>query len=97
MSLKKIDCLKYLFTKLKCRMEILEFLKNEHLISDRHMSEILHESSINHATRIFNLLENLQKENKLQLVDYEWAFLTVEMATLTLVTNSAKKEFKYVV
>lgn len=97
MSLKKIECLEYLFKKLQCRVEVLQFLTDEKLIADGVMGEILNEPHNSHSTQVFTLLEKLQQSDKLQLVDYEWTFLPKEFAKLTLVTHSTKKEFTYAV
>lgn len=95
MSLKKIEFLENLFKKLQCRVEILGFLRDEKIISDDVVAHILNDPHNTHSTQIFSLLEKLQKEDKLQLVDYEWAILPKELIKLTLVTHSTKREFTY--
>lgn len=97
MSLKKIECLKELFNKLNCRVEILQFLKDEKVINDDTMATILNELHLQHPTLIFTLLEDIQNNEKVQLVNYEWNILPKEFIQLTIVTNTAKKEFTYTV
>ncbi len=91
----KIDFLDRLFTKLKCRVEILEFLKNENMISDDDMQTLLHEQHQTHSTKIAMMLNDLLNAGTLQLVDYEWSLLPKELMRLTIVSDSAKKEFLY--
>lgn len=92
---KRIDFLEQLFKKLQCRTEILQFLRDEKLISDDLMQTILHENHLTHTTKIAMLLNDLVKEEKLQLVDYEWTVLPKEFLKLTIVSAEDKKEFFY--
>ena len=92
---RKIDFLDRLFEKLKCRIDILQFLKDEHLITDDQMQTILHEQHNQHSTKIAMLLEELRVADKLQLVDYEWSILPKELLCLTLVSAEGKREFSY--
>lgn len=97
MSIKKIQCLDTLFDKLRCRVEIFEFLRDEKLIADDDMQRVLNEMHNTHATHLFNILETLQREDNVQLVDYEWTLLPKELIKLTIVTSNTKKEFTYTV
>lgn len=92
---KKIECLNRLFDLIKCRTDILQFLKEEKIISDDLMQSILHEHHTQHAPRIATLLDELASKDQLQLVDYEWAILPKEVVKLTLVSKSNKKDFSY--
>ena len=40
-------------------------------------------------------LEQAAKDEKLILLDYEWAFLPIEIIKVTCVTETEKKEFTY--
>ncbi len=93
--LKQIDCLNKIFGLLKCRNDILEFLVSEKLITSDKMHHILHSTPTTHATTIAFLLKELQHEEKVQLVSYEWTVLPKEYINLTIVTNSSKKEWTY--
>lgn len=97
MSLKKIECLKELFTKLNCRVEILQFLKDEKIINDDTMAGILSELHLQHPTLVFTLLQDIQSNERVQLVNYEWTILPKEFIQLTIVTDTARKEFTYTV
>lgn len=90
---RKIDFLTRLFEVLQCRVDILQFLKDEKLINDDAMQTILHDQHQTHSTKIAMLLEELLKEEKLQLVSYEWSILPKELLSLTIVATNAKKEF----
>lgn len=92
---KKIDMLNRLFELIKCRSEILQFLKEEKLISDDIMQGTLHEHHTQHAVKIAGMLEDLKKKEDLQLVDYEWQILPKELVKLTLISKASKKEFTY--
>lgn len=94
---KRIDMLNRLFDTLKCRNDILQYLKDEKIIDDNLMQAILHEHHTQHATRIAGMLDELQRAEKLQLVDYEWQILPKELVKLTLVSKTSKKDFTYTV
>ena len=95
MTASKIDFLNTLFKRLQCRMEILQFLKTENVINDDTVAHLINEPHNTHAQLIFSLLNELQKKEKVQLVDYEWTILPKEFLKLTLVTDNSKKEFTY--
>lgn len=92
---RKIDFLDRLFKVLQCRVEILRFLRDEKLITDDVMQNILHDQHQTHSTKIAMMLEELVQAEKLQLVDYEWTILPKELLKLTIVSAEAKKEFTY--
>ena len=91
----KIDCLNRLFQLLNCRVDILQYLKDEKLITDDMMQTILNELHTTHAPKIVSLLAELQQSDKLQLVDYEWTILPKELMKLTVVSRNNKKEWIY--
>ena len=92
---KKIECLERLFKVLDCRVDILNALRADKVISDDDMQFLLNEIPATHASKIVSMLAQLQQKDKLQLVDYEWTILPKELIKLTLVTPSAKHEFTY--
>ena len=92
---KKIEFLNRLFDTIKCRNDVLQFLKEEKLIDDNLMQAVLHEHHTQHAPRIAGMLDELQRADKLQLVDYEWQILPKELVKLTLVSKTSKKDFTY--
>lgn len=92
---KKIDFLNRMFELLRNKVEILEYLKMEKLITDDQMQRFLNENHIQHASRLAFMLEDLLLDEKLQLADYEWTILPFEVLKLTLVSATSKKEFIY--
>jgi len=92
---KKIDCMNRLFETLNCRVEILQYLREEKLMTDDAVQHLLHENHLQHAQKIVSILGELQQTDKLQLVDYEWTVLPKEIIRLTLVSRNNKKEFAY--
>jgi len=92
---RRVEFLNRIFDLLKCRTTILDFLKEEKLITDDMVQTLLNEHHSSHASRIANLLADLAKQDKLQLVDYEWTILPTEHLKLTLVTDHNKKEFEF--
>lgn len=92
---RKIEFLDRLFKVLQCRVEILQFLKDEKLITDDVMQNLLHDQHQQHSTKIAMMLEELAQSDKLQLVDYQWTILPNELLKLTIVSAEAKKEFTY--
>lgn len=92
---KKIDMMDRLFATIKCRTEILDWLKQEKLITDDVMQHLLHEHHSSHSTKIVSMLDGLLKEDKLQLADYQWTILPKEYICLSLVSKNDKKDFTY--
>ena len=92
---RRVEFLNRIFDLLKCRTLILEYLKEEKLITDDMVQTLLNEHHSSHAPKIYNILTELNKSDKLQLVDYEWTILPFEHLKLTLVSHSGKKEFEY--
>lgn len=92
---RQIDFLNRLFDLIKCRSELLQYLKEEKLVTDIAIKSILNEHASTHAKQIYDLMLSLAKDDKLQLVDYEWTILPFERLKLTLISHSGKKEFEY--
>jgi hypothetical protein len=92
---KKIEFLNRLFELLGCRTDILVWLKEEKLMSDDAVQTLLNENHATHAAKLASILAELQKADKLQLVDYEWTILPNELMKLTAVSRNTKKEWVY--
>ena len=90
---KKIEFMNVLFKKLACRQDILEFLAEEKVIPRVMVQDILHQNHNTHAGQLATLLDSAVKEDRLQLVDYEWSVLPVEKLRLTVVSNNLKREW----
>ena len=92
---KKVEFFHKLFKLLQCRQDILEYLAEEKVIPEVAVQDILHQQHQTHASQIATILENALKEERLQLVSYEWNVLPNEQLCLTIVSDNNKKEFKY--
>lgn len=92
---KQVEFLNRLFDLLKCRSSLLEYLKEEKLITQDIVQALLTEHQSSHAAKIIAILTDLHKNDKLQLVDFEWTILPYEHLKLTLISHSGKKEFEY--
>lgn len=92
---KKIEFFEKLFKKLNCRNEILQFLRDEHIITDDQMQHILHDTPLTHPTQYASLLDELLTTEKLQLVNYDWTVLPKEFLRLEIVTPGAKKDWTF--
>ncbi len=94
---KKIEFLNRMFKLLNNRFEILDFLKQEKIITDDTMQNLLNQHHSSHASLIASLLDELIKTEKFQLLNYEWTVLPKELLQLTIVTDQTKKQFTYTV
>lgn len=91
--LRKIEFLNRLFKLAACYDEMLDFFKNEKLISDFQLDSLKNDSD--KAKYIVEMLENLKQHDKLLLLDYEWQILPIERLKLTVITERVSKEFGY--
>jgi len=95
MKKRQIEFLNRIFELLKCRSELLLFLKEERLITADTIHNITSQHHTLHAESVAALLAELAKQDKLQLLYYEWTILPIEHMKLTLITNHSKKEFEF--
>ena len=58
------------------------------------MSKKIKQSS-DEAKEIHAFLKDLSRTDKIQLLDYEWVILPVEIIKINLVTNRNNKQFTY--
>jgi hypothetical protein len=93
--IRKVEFLQRLFKLTKDRHSILEFLAAEKIILPVRVQDILHTEHTTHASQIAVLLEQAVKDEKVQLLDYEWTILPVERMSLTIVTQTDKRVFTY--
>jgi hypothetical protein len=82
-----------MFATQKNQSEVLSFLVEQLAITNDQKDRLLHEDYRTHPTQIANLLEELQKSEKLQLVDYEWQMLPKNVMRLSIVGSTDKREF----
>lgn len=93
--IKKVEFFETLFKKLDCRVEILQFLKDDNVISDDQMQHLLNTNHQQHPTKIAGLLEELLQTKKLQLLDYQWTVLPKQLLQLNVVTENDKRTWTY--
>ena len=86
--------LQELFKSQKNQTQILQFLVDQNIYDRRSMDLLLHEDHRIHAAKIALLLKDLQEDDKLQLVDYEWSILPTKTMRLTLVGPHDKVVFE---
>lgn len=89
----EIDCLARLQEMNGSLAEVLDFLLAEDLIH-KDVTKSLKTSS-NLPKEMQKLLHNLSKDNKFQLLTYEWTILPVERIKILVITNRNSKEFTY--
>jgi hypothetical protein len=92
---KQTEFLNRLFSLLPCQVEILQFLRDERLISEESMTGLLKDRSETHPEQIALILHELAASEQLQLVDYEWTILPTELLQLTIVSLKDKRVFNY--
>lgn len=93
MKLKKIEFLDRLFKLAGCFDELCGFMADERLLDASLLLTLKNTSE--KARWIVNFLDDLQKDEKIMLVSYEWQVLPVERLKLTIVTSKANKEFYF--
>lgn len=90
---KQIECLSRLDNLTNSISEITAFLMSERLI-DRDTFEQVRLSPLR-AKELVGVLSQLQRSDKIQMLEYVWQVLPVETITLTIITDTVKREFSY--
>jgi len=90
---RQIDCLQRLEELTTSREEIFAFLFADNLITKEEVKSI--KSSSDQAKALQAFLAHISRENKIQLLEYEWHILPVERVKILIVTNRNSKEFSY--
>jgi hypothetical protein len=92
-SKREIDCWQRLQDKSGSIDEILDFLIAEKLMNAEMAKKI--KQSSDEAKEIHAFLKDLSRNDKIQLLDYSWVILPVEIIKINLVTNRNNKLFTY--
>jgi len=92
-SKREIDCLERLQDKSGSIDDIMSFLVEEKLM-DLDLAKKVKQSS-DEAKELHAYLKSLSKTDKIQLLEYEWVILPVEIIKINLVTNRNNKQFTY--
>lgn len=90
---KKIECIKRLFKKNSCYMEMCEWFIEIGLTTELEVNS--YSRLDERAQFIFNLLEKADESKKFQLVDWEWKVLPLELIKLTCITENDVKVFSH--
>lgn len=90
---RQIECLNRLNSLDGSIQQIVGFLREEKLITQDQMNLV--RSSPAQGKELQLLLASLVSNEKLQLLEYQWSILPVEIITITIVTDSLKREFSY--
>jgi hypothetical protein len=90
---KEIECVKRLDELTTVYETLLDFLRDEELISKEERRDCTLCSD--KAKWLWNQLAILRDTKKIQLLEYEWVILPVERAKITIVTDRNSREFSY--
>ncbi len=89
---KKIECIKRLLSHDRY-YEFANWLVGQRLTNKDDMKDLSRDQE--KAEFIYTILKTAEKEEKLILLDFEWALLPLETIKITCVTETEKKEFTY--
>ena len=90
---KQIECLDRLNELNGSIQEIVLFLREEKLITNDEVNQV--RQSPMQAKELQALLAKVSTNEKIQLLEYQWSLLPVEIITITIITDSVKREFAY--
>lgn len=88
---RQIECLKRLEELSGNSEDILAFLLAENLIDKSYI--MAYRKSADKPKELQKLLANLSATNKLQLLEYEWSILPIELIRILIVTDRDSKTF----
>lgn len=90
---KEIMCLKRLEELTNQLDDVLMFLRDEGLINDNHIKKAKLSPDI--AKEVQEILSELRKNSKLQMLNFNWSLLPIENIALYIVTDRNSKEFVF--
>src|ERR1035438_1673728 len=90
---KEIDCLARLQDLTASQDEMLAFMLAESLITKEEIAGI--KRAPDQAKVLQAHLASISKDNRIQLLEYQWDFLPVERLKVLIVTDRNSKEFSY--
>jgi hypothetical protein len=88
---REIECLQKLHSSTVIYEELVQFLRAERLLSQDELLVI--RGDPDKAKRLQAKLADLSRDNKLELLEYEWVLLPVERIKIVIVTENGLKEF----
>jgi hypothetical protein len=90
----EIECLERYAELMGGVEEIFVFLSLEKLVTREEMLRVKgNDAALCKA--LSTILRDLRLKDKVQMLEYEWQILPVERIKITVVTDTAKKEFAY--
>lgn len=90
---REIECLNRLHTLNPAFDDMFHFLLQEGLVSKEYVKEAKAASDIGKVLQ--GKLAELSRENKFQLLEYEWNILPVERIKVFIITDRAQKSFEW--
>ena len=88
-----VDCLKRLFHLTGSYEDLIEFLLQEKIIDQDYLVNLSHEKD--KVRELCHTLFLASKQEKLQLLQFDWVVLPVERIRLKLVTDMQTKEYTH--
>lgn len=86
-----IDCMKRLFKLTGCYEDVVQFLLEEKIIDQETLVHLSLETD--KIKELTHLLFRASKQEKLQLLQFDWEILPVERIRVKLVTDMNTKEY----
>jgi hypothetical protein len=91
--LRRLKALETLTTRSIHILDMADVLRADGVLSQKDFEEIKVSSSKVEA--LFKALEKAKKEDRLDLLDYEWQVLPTQRIVLTMVSSSGIREFRH--
>lgn len=93
MKQKHIECLNRLFSLSGCKQELVQFMLDEKLMSKEDATTMKLEKD--QTKFICVKLFEASKQEKIQLLQFEWVMLPIERVRLKIVTDMHTKEYAH--
>lgn len=91
--LRRLRAMEIINAKSVHALDMADLLVRDGVISPKQMEEI--KTSNVKTELLFRAVELAAKDGKIDLLDYEWQLLPTHRITITMVTASGIKEFKF--
>lgn len=92
MKTKQLECI-FRLIQLGALEEIKEYLIESNLVKEEDFFNLSRDTEI--ASFIYDTLQLAVSSKHLQLLDFEWSLLPLELIRVTCVTDTEKKEFTH--
>jgi tRNA (guanine-N7-)-methyltransferase len=89
--IKEIECLRRFNTITNIFSDIIDLLKLDNLITNEQINSVVQSSD--KIKELHRFLHELRRDNKLQILSYNWIVLPSEYISLTIATDKTYKEF----